>query len=99
MQRVVLGIVLLLLGYNLAWDQDVAGIEHCTAESRMDRRTSCLQSNINYLHQLLTRNAAETTRKLTAAGNEIMALKLALAKLQTTVEQVQAATTKQENKK
>ena len=40
-------IVAMLVATALA--QDVPGIEICTRESRMDRRTGCLQSNINYL--------------------------------------------------
>ena len=29
--------------------QDVRGLEVCTAEKQMDRRTGCLQANIDYL--------------------------------------------------
>ncbi|HUN96697.1 MAG TPA: hypothetical protein VMU69_10720, partial [Bradyrhizobium sp.] len=29
--------------------QDVPGIEICTVEKTMERRTSCLQSNVNFL--------------------------------------------------
>ena len=69
------------------------------AESRMDRRTSCLQSNVNFLHQLLTRTTADTALKLKAAGDEIAALKSALAKLQATVDSLRAASGKPETKK
>jgi hypothetical protein len=59
--------------------QDVPGIELCTRESRMDRRTGCLQSNIEYLQQLLTKNALDLQQKLAAANREIAAQKEQLA--------------------
>src|SRR3954447_693766 len=34
---------------GLAAAQDVPGIENCMAEKQIERRTGCLQSNINYL--------------------------------------------------
>jgi hypothetical protein len=59
--------------------QDVPGIEICTRESRMDRRTGCLQSNVEFLQQVLTKNALDAQQKLSAAGREIAALKEQLA--------------------
>jgi septal ring factor EnvC (AmiA/AmiB activator) len=59
--------------------QDVPGIEICTHESRMDRRTGCLQSNVEFLQQVITKNALDTQQKLSAAGREIAALKERLA--------------------
>jgi chromosome segregation ATPase len=55
--------------------QDVPGIEICTRESRLDRRTSCLQSNVEFLQQVVTKNALEAQQKLSAANREIAALK------------------------
>jgi hypothetical protein len=99
MKRIGVVAFIVLLGCPVAWAQDVPGIEHCTAETRMDRRTSCLQSNVNYLHQLLTRSTAETTLKLKTAADEIAALKATLAKLQATLDALQAASSKPETKK
>src|SRR5271168_3206247 len=62
--------------------QDVPGIELCTRESWMDRRTGCLQSNIEYLQQLIAKNALDTQQKLAAANREIAAQKDALAAVQ-----------------
>src|SRR4051794_8029511 len=69
--------------------QDVRGLEVCTAEKVMERRTSCLQSNVEFLQQTLAKQARETQAKLNAAGQEaaaqkaeIAALKADLAKLQ-----------------
>jgi molecular chaperone GrpE (heat shock protein) len=61
--------------------QDVQGIELCTRESNMDRRTSCLQSNFGYLQSVIAKNAAEARQKLTAAAGEIGALKGEVAAL------------------
>jgi hypothetical protein len=55
--------------------QDVPGIEICTRESRPDRRTSCLQSNVEFLQQVVTRNALDAQQKLAAANREIAALR------------------------
>jgi septal ring factor EnvC (AmiA/AmiB activator) len=55
--------------------QDVPGIEICTREARMDRRTGCLQSNVEFLQQVITKNALDAEKKLAAASREIAALK------------------------
>jgi esterase/lipase len=69
--------------------QDVRGLEICTTEKTMERRTSCLQSNVEFLHQALDRQARETRARFDAANRdaaaqkaEIAALKATLAKLQ-----------------
>jgi septal ring factor EnvC (AmiA/AmiB activator) len=59
--------------------QDVPGIEICTRETRMDRRTGCLQSNVEFLQQVMTKNALDAQQKLSAGGREITALKDQLA--------------------
>jgi hypothetical protein len=68
--------------------QDIRGLEVCTAEKQMERRTGCLQANVEFLQQELTRLTRETRDKLAAASHdvasaraEIAALKAALAKL------------------
>ncbi len=68
--------------------QDIRGLEVCTAEKAMERRTSCLQSNVELLQQVLAKQARETKARLDAAGRdakaqqqEIAALKAELAKL------------------
>jgi hypothetical protein len=59
--------------------QDVPGIELSTRETRLDRRTGCLQSNIEYLQQLIAKNALDAQQKLAAANREIAAQKDAAA--------------------
>lgn len=59
--------------------QDVPGIEICTRERQIDRRIGCLQSNIEFLQQLMTRQALDYQQKLGAATRDIAALKESLA--------------------
>jgi len=70
--------------------QDVTGIEICTAEKTMERPTSCLQSNINFLKTSMTKASLEHQQKLDAANRQIEALKAAVAGLQKTVAELQA---------
>jgi hypothetical protein len=82
---------IIIIGADLAQAQDIAGIEDCTKAAGLDKRTGCLQSNINLLQQLLMKNSLDARQRLNAAYNEIIALKSAVASLQTSVEQLQAA--------
>lgn len=88
---VVLGLSLIIVAVDAARAQDIAGIEDCTKTSGLDKRTGCLQSNVNFLQRVVTKIALEASQKLNAADAEIVALKSAVARLQKTVEQLQAA--------
>ena len=89
-RTMLLAMTLLMVGEQ-ARAQDVPGIELCTRETRIDRRTGCLQSNIEYLQKVIVANAADAQRKLNVAASEISALKAALASLQANVEKLQAS--------
>lgn len=71
--------------------QDIRGLEICTAEKQMDRRTSCLQANVEFLQQALDRHQREAQRKLAAADAEIAALKSRLARLDDDLAQLKKA--------
>ncbi len=78
--------------------QDVRGLEVCTAEKQMDRRTSCLQANTEFLQTAIERGARDARQKLDAAGkelasarNEIAALKAALAATQARLDKLEKA--------
>ena len=86
-----LSVSLIMVGFTCAAAQDIAGIEDCTKTSGLDKRTGCLQSNVNFLHQLVTKNALDARQRLNAANAEIIALKGVVAGLQASVEQLQAA--------
>ena len=59
--------------------QDVPGIEICTRQSQLDRRVSCLQSNVEFLQQLISKSTRETQQKLNSIAREIAMLKELLA--------------------
>src|SRR5882757_955158 len=71
--------------------QDVPGIEICTVEKTMERRTSCLQSNVDFLQKTITKLGADHQQKLDAANRQIEGLKSTVASLQKIVEELQAA--------
>jgi septal ring factor EnvC (AmiA/AmiB activator) len=71
--------------------QDVPGIEICTVEKTMERRTSCLQSNVDFLQKTMTKLAADHQQKLDAAKAQIESLKATVASLQKIVDDLQAA--------
>ena len=79
-----------LLASAAARAQDVPGIEICTVEKTMERRTSCLQSNVDFLQKTLTKLAADHQQKLDAANRQIEALKSNLASLQKIVDDLKA---------
>jgi hypothetical protein len=89
---VLLSLTLIVVGIDAGLAQDIAGIEDCTKTSGLDKRTGCLQSNVNLLQRLVTRNAL-------AADAEIAALKRSVTSLQKTVEQLQATQKATGNKK
>ena len=79
--------------------QDIRGLEVCTAEKQMERRTGCLQSNVEYLQQALAKLTRETQDKMAATGRELAAaraeiatLKAALAKLSGDLAELKAKT-------
>ena len=71
--------------------QDVPGIEICTVEKTMERRTSCLQSNVDFLQKTIAKLTADHQQKLDAANRQIEALKAGMVGLQKVVEDLQAA--------
>ena len=84
-----LAVLAMLAAAAPAAAQDIRGLEKCTTEKAMDRRTSCLQSNVEFLQQTFAKQMRELQARLVDANREIAAheaelaaLKPALAKLQ-----------------
>jgi uncharacterized protein YoxC len=73
--------------------QDVPGIEICTVEKTMERRTSCLQSNVDFLQKTINKLTTDHQQKIDAANRQIEALKGAVIGLQKLVSE-QAAQNK-----
>jgi len=74
--------------------QDVPGIEICTVEKTWERRTSCLQSNVDFLQKTIAKLNLDHQQKFEAANRQIEALKATVASLQKTVGDLQTAQTK-----
>ncbi|MCX7322442.1 MAG: hypothetical protein NT113_24220 [Hyphomicrobiales bacterium] len=83
--------VAIISGAAKAVAQDVPGIEICTAEKTMERRTSCLQSNVNFLQQTFGKLRNEQQARVDAVTRQVDALKATVASLQKTVEELQVA--------
>jgi len=75
--------------------QDIPGIEICTVEKTMERRTSCLQSNIDFQQKTIAKITGDYQQKLDAAKAQIETLKAALASLQKSVDDLKSAQAKQ----
>ena len=73
-----------------AYAQDVPRIEICTVEKTMERRTSCLQSNVDFLQKTITKLTLDHQQKIDAANRQIEGLKAAVISLQKVVENLQA---------
>jgi uncharacterized protein HemX len=69
--------------------QDVPGIEICTVEKTMERRTSCLQSNVDFLQKTFNKLASDHQQKLDAANRQIEGLKGSVIALQKVVDDLQ----------
>jgi len=76
---------------SVARAQDVPGIEICTVEKTMERRTSCLQSNVDFLQKTISKQTADYQQKLDAAKAQIEILRAHLASLQKMVDDLQNA--------
>jgi hypothetical protein len=71
--------------------QDVPGIEICTVEKTMERRTSCLQSNVDFLMKTIAKLGVDHQQKLDAANRQIEGLKGTVIAQQKIVDELQAA--------
>ena len=83
-------LALLLMLAVPAAAQDIRGLENCTAEKQMERRTGCLQANVELLQQLLIKQTRAADDRFKADKTEIDALKARLAKLEADVAQLKA---------
>jgi septal ring factor EnvC (AmiA/AmiB activator) len=70
--------------------QDVRGLEICTAEKQIERRTGCLQFNVEFLQQALAKLARETQDKIAKADQEVASAQAEIAELKSTVGKLNA---------
>ena len=80
--------VALLTLPSLAAAQDIRGMEVCTAEKQMERRTSCLQADVEYLQQALIKLDREMHEKSAAADRELTEDRAEIATLKSKIEQL-----------
>src|ERR1700760_1837776 len=85
------GLLFVVMGASAARAQDVPGIEICTAEKTMERRTSCLQSNVEFLQKTIAKLALDHQQKLDAARAQIDALRTNAVALQKVLDELKAA--------
>ena len=89
-RRIAAAVGALFVWLPAAGAQDIRGLEVCTAEKQMDRRTGCLQANVEFLQQALNRLTRETQSKLAAAARDIATAQAEVAALRATVVKLQA---------
>jgi hypothetical protein len=80
--------MLLVTSLPPAAAQDIRGLEVCTAEKQMERRTACLQANVEFLQQALNKLAHDTQEKSAAADRDLAAARAEIAALKSTVEKL-----------
>jgi hypothetical protein len=68
--------------------QDIRGMEVCTAEKQMERRTACLQANVEFLQQALNKLAHDTQEKSAAADRDLSAARAEIAALRSAMEKL-----------
>ncbi|HVU43334.1 MAG: hypothetical protein WB624_23580 [Xanthobacteraceae bacterium] len=69
--------------------QDVRGMQICTVEKQMERRTSCLQANVEFLQQAMLKLSRETQAKIDSEGRALAAARAEIETLQSTVKKLQ----------
>jgi len=92
--RLGCGLLVFVFSAGVVHAQDVPGIEICTVEKTMERRTSCLQSNVEFLQKTIAKLALDHQQKLDAAKAQIDALKANVVVLQKVADELKAAQVK-----
>jgi len=80
--------LLLVTSLTPAAAQDIRGMEVCTAEKQMERRTACLQANVEFLQQALNKLSHDTQEKSTAADRDLAAARAEIAALKSAMEKL-----------
>jgi septal ring factor EnvC (AmiA/AmiB activator) len=101
--RTALVLLFAFFGFAAAVAQDIRGLENCSAEKQMERRTGCLQANVEFLQQEMRKQTADARQKqvalekdlaaaksdVTAAQKDVAALKDTIGKMQTALDELQ----------
>jgi TolA-binding protein len=90
----LVSIIVVVLTHAAAQAQDIPGLEICTAEKTMERRTSCLQSNVEFLQKTITKLQLDHQQKLDGANRQIEALKAYALAQQKSIDDLKAGQAK-----
>jgi cell division protein FtsB len=91
MNRIIAAAGLSVIAFSTAVHaQDIRGLEICTAEKSMERRTSCLQSNVEFLQQALAKQLRDTKARIDAVERDAAARKTEIAALKAEVAALRA---------
>ena len=91
MTRMLLRLMLLVLPFGAAHAQDVPGIEICTVDKTWERRTSCLQSNVDFLVKTINKMKSDQDQKLDAVRRLNEAQNAAIVAAQKAIAELQSA--------
>jgi predicted RNase H-like nuclease (RuvC/YqgF family) len=69
--------------------QDVRGMQICTVEKQMERRTSCLQANVEFLQQALLKLNRETQAKLDSEDRALATARTEIAVMQSVIKKLE----------
>ena len=86
-------VIFFLAPLTFAAAQDIRGLEICTAEKQIERRTGCLQANTEFLQQALTKLTRETQDKMATADRNLATAQAEIAELKSTVTKLNAVLT------
>ena len=81
-------VLVLATSLSPAAAQDICGMEVCTAEKQMERRTACLQANVEFLQQAPIKLARETQEKIVGVDHDLSAARAEIAALKSTMEKL-----------
>ncbi len=93
-----LAIASLAVAFAPAQAQDVRGMQICTVEKQMERRTSCLQANVEFLQEALLKLRRETQAKIDGEDRALAAARAEIATLQATVKKLEGEMAKLQTK-
>jgi predicted nucleic acid-binding Zn-ribbon protein len=80
--------VLLVTSLSPVIGQDIRGMELCTAEKQLERRTACLQANVEFLQQALNKLDRETKDRIATANRDLSDARGEIAALKSTIEKL-----------
>ena len=71
--------------------QDIVGLEDCSKATSADKKVGCLQSNVQFLHELIKKNDAAAQARQRDAAAKLVAATAKLDELRGEVERLKLA--------